>query len=125
LRESKGFDIFLFYLEFCYYSKLYTGNVRIALVPTIASNPLSFSFIAEFDPPHINSGSQAGMISNPRLIVGRKVESSSQQIIRAIFIFLTPPSTVNSQQSTMIPVAPESISHPRPVSCSNLSYAKI
>jgi hypothetical protein len=29
--------------------------------------------------------------------VGRKVESSSQLIIRAIFIFLTPPSTVNSQ----------------------------
>jgi hypothetical protein len=49
----------------------------------------------------INSGSQAGMISNPRLIVGRKVESRGQQIIRAIFIFLTPPSTVNSQQSTM------------------------
>jgi len=32
--------------------------------------------------------------------VGRKVELSCQQIIRAIFIFLTPPSTVNSQQST-------------------------
>jgi hypothetical protein len=38
----------------------------------------------------INSGSQARMISNPRFMVGRKVESSSQQIIRAIFIFLTP-----------------------------------
>jgi hypothetical protein len=49
----------------------------------------------------INSGSQARMISNPRLIVGRKVESSSQQIRSAIFIFLTPPSTVNSQQSTV------------------------
>jgi hypothetical protein len=32
-------------------------------------------------------------------IVGRKVESRGQQIIRAIFIFLTPASTVNSQQS--------------------------
>ena len=41
--------------------------------------------------------------------VGRKVESRGQQIRSAIFIFLTPPSTVNSQQSTMIPVAPESI----------------
>jgi len=41
------------------------------------------------------------MISNPRCEVGRKVESSSQLIIRAIFIFLTPPSTVNSQQSTV------------------------
>src|SRR4028119_974421 len=41
------------------------------------------------------------MISNPRFIVERKVESSSQQIIRAIFIFLTPPSTVNSQQSSV------------------------
>jgi hypothetical protein len=41
------------------------------------------------------------MISNPRFILGRKVESSSQQIIRAIFIFLTRPSTVNSQQSTV------------------------
>jgi len=39
------------------------------------------------------------MISNPRSEVGRKVESSGQQIIRAIFIFLTPPSTVNSQQA--------------------------
>jgi hypothetical protein len=47
----------------------------------------------------INSGC-AGMISNPRFIVGRKVESSCQQIIRAIFIFLThsQQSTVNSQQ---------------------------
>jgi hypothetical protein len=50
----------------------------------------------------INSGLTTGMISNPRSEVGRKVESCSQQIIRAIFIFLTPPSTVNSQQSTMI-----------------------
>ena len=50
---------------------------------------------------HINSGSQAGMISNPCFIVGRKVESRGQQIIRAIFIFLTPPSTVNCQQSTV------------------------
>jgi hypothetical protein len=50
---------------------------------------------------HINSGSKAGMISNPRFTVGRKVSSSSQLIIRAIFIFLTPPSTVNSQQSTV------------------------
>jgi hypothetical protein len=33
--------------------------------------------------------------------VGRKVESRGQQIIRAIFSFLTPPSTVNSQQSTI------------------------
>ena len=43
------------------------------------------------------------MISNPRFIVGRKVESRGQQIIRAIFIFLTPnqQSTVNSQQSTV------------------------
>ena len=41
------------------------------------------------------------MISNLRLIVGRKVESTGQQIIRALFIFLTPPSTVNSQQSTV------------------------
>jgi hypothetical protein len=42
----------------------------------------------------------AGMISNPRFILGRKVESSCQQIIRAIFIFLThsQQSTVNSQQ---------------------------
>ncbi|MEG5034062.1 hypothetical protein [Microcoleus sp. AT3-D2] len=36
------------------------------------------------------------MISNPRFIVGRKVKSSWQQIIRAIFIFLT-----HSQQSTI------------------------
>jgi hypothetical protein len=36
------------------------------------------------------------MISNPRFIVGRKVELSCQQIIRAIFIFLT-----HSQQSTV------------------------
>jgi hypothetical protein len=50
---------------------------------------------------YINSGSQAGMISNPRLIVGRKVESGDQQIIRAIFIFLTRPSLVISQQSTV------------------------
>jgi len=49
---------------------------------------------------NINSGC-AGMISNPRFMVGRKVESSGQQIIGAIFIFLTRPSTVNSQQSTM------------------------
>ena len=56
------------------------------------------------------------MISNPRFIVGRKVESSSQLIIRAIFIFLTPPSTVIShespvisQQSTMRTVQTESI----------------
>ncbi|WP_445175585.1 hypothetical protein [Microcoleus sp.] len=41
------------------------------------------------------------MISNPRLIVGRKVESSCQQIRSEIFFFLTPPSTVNSQQSTV------------------------
>jgi hypothetical protein len=47
---------------------------------------------------YINSGSKAGMISNPRFIIGRKVESGGQQIIRAIFIFLTRPSTVNSQQ---------------------------
>ena len=59
----------------------------------------------------INSGSQAGMISNPRSEVGRKVESSWQQII-AQFSFFWPlllQSTVNSQQSTMIPVQPESI----------------
>jgi len=54
----------------------------------------------QFRPP-------AGMISNLRFIVGCKVESSCQQIIRAIFIFLT-----HSQQSTMIPVQPESILHP-------------
>ncbi|MEG4168234.1 hypothetical protein [Microcoleus sp. S13_C3] len=41
------------------------------------------------------------MISNPPFIVGRKVELSCQQIIRAILIFLTPPSTVNSQPSTV------------------------
>ncbi len=43
------------------------------------------------------------MRSNPRFIVGRKVESRGQQIIRAIFIFLThsQQSTVNSQQSTV------------------------
>ena len=46
---------------------------------------------------NINSGSKAGIISNPRFIVGRKVESSCQQIIRAIFSLLTPPSTVNNQ----------------------------
>jgi len=50
--------------------------------------------------PYINSRC-AGMISNPRFILGRKVKSRGQQIIRAIFIFLTPPSTVNSQQSTV------------------------
>ena len=49
----------------------------------------------------INSGSPAGMRSNPRFIIGRKVESGGQQII-AIFIFLTPPSTVNSHQSSVI-----------------------
>ncbi|MEG3931783.1 MULTISPECIES: hypothetical protein [unclassified Microcoleus] len=60
------------------------------------------------------------MISNPRSEVGRKVELSCQEIIRAIFIFLltvnsqqstvnSQQSTVNSQQSTMITVAPESI----------------
>ena len=49
----------------------------------------------------ISIPAQAGMISNPRFIVGRKVESGGQQIIRAIFSFLTPPSTVNSQQSTI------------------------
>jgi hypothetical protein len=43
--------------------------------------------------------------------VGRKVESPGQQIIRAIFIFLTPPFTVNSQQSTSIPVQPECLSY--------------
>jgi hypothetical protein len=37
-------------------------------------------------------------LSNPPFIVGRKVESTCQQIIGAIFIFLTPPSTVNSQK---------------------------
>jgi hypothetical protein len=43
------------------------------------------------------------MILNPRFIVGGKVESRGQQIIRAIFIFLThsQQSTVNSQQSTV------------------------
>ncbi|MEG4989582.1 hypothetical protein QUB08_28140, partial [Microcoleus sp. BR0-C5] len=43
------------------------------------------------------------MISNPRFIVARKVESSCQQIIRAIFSFLThnQQSTINSQQSTV------------------------
>jgi hypothetical protein len=43
------------------------------------------------------------MISNPRFIVGRKVESRGQQIIRAIFIFWihSQQSTVNSQQSTV------------------------
>ncbi|MEG4486469.1 hypothetical protein [Microcoleus sp. D2_18a_B4] len=43
------------------------------------------------------------MISNPPFIVGRKVESRCQQIIRAIFIFLThrQQSTVNSQPSTV------------------------
>ncbi|MEG4168419.1 MULTISPECIES: hypothetical protein [unclassified Microcoleus] len=45
------------------------------------------------------------MISNPRSEVGRKVESSCQKIIRAIFIFLltvnSQQSTVNSQQSTV------------------------
>jgi len=46
-------------------------------------------------PFHINSGC-AGMISNLPFIVGRKVESSCEQIIRAIFIFLT-----HSQQSTV------------------------
>jgi len=54
------------------------------------------SFFSDRTVSHINSGSQAGMISNPRLIVGRKVESRGQQLIGAIFIFLTPPSTVNS-----------------------------
>ncbi|WP_445171786.1 hypothetical protein [Microcoleus sp.] len=44
---------------------------------------------------YINSGC-AGMISNPRSEVGRKVESCGQQIIRAIFIFLP-----HSQQSTV------------------------
>ena len=48
------------------------------------------------------------MISNPRLIVGRKVESGGQQIIRAIFIFLTRPSTVNSQQSIYTVLAHDS-----------------
>jgi hypothetical protein len=38
------------------------------------------------------------MISNPSSIVGRKVESRGQQIIRAIFIFLTPPSTLNNDK---------------------------
>ena len=44
------------------------------------------------------------MISNPRFIVGRKVESCGQQIIRAIFSFLThsQQSTVNSQQSRTV-----------------------
>ncbi len=63
------------------------------------------SFFSDRTVSHINSGSQAEMISNPRLIVGRKIESSSQQIIRAIFIFLltvnSQQSTVNSQQSTV------------------------
>ena len=43
--------------------------------------------------------------------VGRKVESSSQRIIRAIFIFLTPPSTVNSQQSLVLSHQSLVISH--------------
>jgi len=53
----------------------------------------------------INSGSKTGMISNPRFLVGRKVQSSCQQIIRAIFIFFThsQQSTVNSQQSIYCP----------------------
>jgi hypothetical protein len=51
------------------------------------------------------------MISNPRSEVGRKVESSSQLIIRPIFIFLTPPSTVNSQQSLVISHQSLVISH--------------
>ena len=42
------------------------------------------------------------MISNPRSEVGRKVESRGPQIIRAIFSSLTPPSTVNSQQSRTV-----------------------
>ena len=51
--------------------------------------------VAQIVSGNINSGA-AGMISNPRFIVGRRVESSSQLIIRAIFIFLT-----HSQQSTV------------------------
>ncbi|MEG3930594.1 hypothetical protein [Microcoleus sp. B13-B6] len=67
---------------------------------------LSSNVLALFD---INSGCAGMMISNPRFIVGRKVESNCQQIIRVIFILLThrQQSTVNSQQSTvnnMIPL---------------------
>ncbi|WP_242719534.1 hypothetical protein [Microcoleus vaginatus] len=58
--------------------------------------------IRNYDATDINSGA-AGMISNPRFIAERKVELSCQQIIRAIFSFLThsQQSTVNSQQSTV------------------------
>ncbi|MEG4534442.1 hypothetical protein [Microcoleus sp. D2_18a_D3] len=45
---------FYFILKLAIAPKLYTGNVRTALVSTIASNPLSFSFIAEFDRPRIS-----------------------------------------------------------------------
>jgi Uma2 family endonuclease len=47
---------------------------------------------------HINSAS----------IVGRKIESTVNTQLS--FSFSTPPSTVNSQQSTIIPVQPELIS---------------
>ncbi|MDP8934552.1 MAG: hypothetical protein M3N42_10530, partial [Cyanobacteriota bacterium] len=62
--------------------------------------PSSFFLLpSSFD---INSGC-VGMISNPHFIVGRKVASSCQQIIRAIFSFLThsQQSKVNSQKSTI------------------------
>ena len=61
-----------------------------------------FAYSCIFKTGIISIPAQAGMISNPRFIVGGKVESRGQQIIRAIFIFLTPPSTVNSQQSLVI-----------------------
>ena len=71
----------------------------IGRVPYFPEN--RYSFFSDRTVSHINSGSKAGMISNPRFLVGRKVESRGQQIIRAIIIFVThsQQSTVNSQQS--------------------------
>src|SRR4028119_1776354 len=45
---------------------------------------------------------------NSASIVGRKIESTVNTQLS--FSFSTPPSTVNSQQSTIIPVRPELIS---------------
>jgi len=83
------------------------GKQGIGRVPYFAEN--RYSFFSDRTVSHINSGSQAEMISNPRFIVGRKIESRGQQIIRAIFIFLL---TVNSQQSP--------VNIPMSIDCLNL-----
>jgi hypothetical protein len=57
--------------------------------------------------PNTATTKQAPFYINSASIVGRKIESTVNTQLS--FSFSTPPSTVNSQQSTIIPVQPELI----------------